>query len=213
MNMPVVDESKVVAFAGKLVSMLNSGGLALMTSIGHRTGLFDAMAGRAPATSVEIAEGAELDERYVREWLGAMVTGEVVLYSPETDSYELPAEHAACLTRSAAPNNMAAKAQFIGVLASVEDQVVRCFRNGGGVPYSAYSRFQEVMAEDSEQTIPPPATSIQARLLNSAPPGTIHPTSRRSSPSIEPRSVRNPSVPTWEFLREYPIPRKSPSAL
>ncbi len=107
----------------------------------------------APATSVEIAEGAKLNERYVREWLGAMVTGEVVLYSPQTDRYELPAEHAACLTRAATPINMAAKAQFIGLLASVEDQVVDCFKNGGGVPYSAYPRFQEVMAEDTGQII------------------------------------------------------------
>ncbi len=46
----------------------------------------------------------------------------VVLYSPETGCYELPAEHAACLTRVAAPNNISAKAQFIGLLASVEDR-------------------------------------------------------------------------------------------
>jgi ubiquinone/menaquinone biosynthesis C-methylase UbiE len=32
----------------------------------------------------------------------------------------------------------------------VEDQIVGCFRDGGGVPYSAYPRFQAVMAEDSD---------------------------------------------------------------
>jgi len=31
----------------------------------------------------------------------------------------------------------------------VEDQIVECFRHGGGVPYSAFPRFQAVMAEDS----------------------------------------------------------------
>lgn len=35
------------------------------------------------------------------------------------------------------------------VLASVEDEVAECFRNGGGVPYSSYPRLQEVMAEDT----------------------------------------------------------------
>jgi SAM-dependent methyltransferase len=34
-------------------------------------------------------------------------------------------------------------------MAQVEDQIVDCFRRGGGVPYSAFPRFQEVMAEDS----------------------------------------------------------------
>src|SRR6202043_3840490 len=35
------------------------------------------------------------------------------------------------------------------VMATVEDQIVKCFRHGGGVPYSAFPRFQAVMAEDS----------------------------------------------------------------
>jgi hypothetical protein len=30
---------------------------------------------------------------------------------------------------------------------------VECFKNGGGVPYTAFGRFQEVMAEDSGQTV------------------------------------------------------------
>jgi SAM-dependent methyltransferase len=39
--------------------------------------------------------------------------------------------------------------QYIGLMAMVEDQIVECFRHGGGVPYSAFPRFQAVMAEDS----------------------------------------------------------------
>jgi hypothetical protein len=70
-----IDAAKADAFAERMIGMLNSAGLALMISIGHRTGLFDAMAGMALATSAEIAEAAGLNERYVREWLGAMVTG------------------------------------------------------------------------------------------------------------------------------------------
>src|ERR1700739_633628 len=31
----------------------------------------------------------------------------------------------------------------------VEDQVVACFRHGGGVPYSSFPKFQALMAEDS----------------------------------------------------------------
>jgi 2-polyprenyl-3-methyl-5-hydroxy-6-metoxy-1,4-benzoquinol methylase len=31
----------------------------------------------------------------------------------------------------------------------VEDQIVDCFRHGGGVPYSAYPKFHALMAEDS----------------------------------------------------------------
>lgn len=39
------------------------------------------------------------------------------------------------------------------MLASVEDGIVESFRRDGGVPYSAFERFHEVMAEDSGQTV------------------------------------------------------------
>ncbi len=68
---------------------------------------------------------------------------------PDGRTFSLPADRAAWLTRSAGLNNLATGTQFIGLLGLVEDQVVECFRRGGGVPCSAYPRFQEVMAEDS----------------------------------------------------------------
>jgi hypothetical protein len=38
-----MDRARADAFAERLLGMLNSGALTLMTSVGHRTGLFDAM--------------------------------------------------------------------------------------------------------------------------------------------------------------------------
>jgi 2-polyprenyl-3-methyl-5-hydroxy-6-metoxy-1,4-benzoquinol methylase len=148
-----LDQTKVDTFANHLLTVLNHGALALMTSIGHRTGLFDTMASLPPSTSAQIAQAAGLQERYVREWLGAMVTGRIVDYDPTTDTYTLPPEHAASLTRAATPNNMAMFMQYIPLLGAVEDGIVECFRHGSGVPYAAYPRFQQVMAEESSQTV------------------------------------------------------------
>src|SRR5215471_18020422 len=128
---------------------MNEAALALMVSVGHRTGLFDVMAAMPAATSAEIASRAALDERYVREWLAAMTTGRIVEHDGAAGTYVLPAEHAAWLTRAAGMKNLAIGMQYIGVMAQVEDQIVECFRHGGGVPYSAFPRFQAVMAEDS----------------------------------------------------------------
>lgn len=150
------DDHRAEAFGERLLDVVNHGALAMMISIGHRTGLFDVMAGMAPATSLEIATDAGLDERYVREWLGAMTTGGVVEVQPGgvgPDNYHLPAEHAASLTRAARPANMAVTCQWIPLLGSVEDEVVECFTRGGGVPYSSYERFHAVMAEESDQTV------------------------------------------------------------
>jgi 2-polyprenyl-3-methyl-5-hydroxy-6-metoxy-1,4-benzoquinol methylase len=147
------DQLKAEAFSGRMVQMLNDSMLGIMTSIGHQTGLFDKMSTLSPSTSGEIAEAAGLNERYVREWLGAMVTGGIVEYNPAGRTYSLPAEHAAFLTRAAGPNNMATFLQFVALIGNVEQQLVECFRNGGGVPYSEFGRFQHLMAEESAQVV------------------------------------------------------------
>src|SRR5215472_14050850 len=136
-------------FARRMVHMLNEAALALMVSVGHRAGLFDVMAAMPAATSAEIAAAAALDERYVREWLAAMTTGRIVKHDGAAGSFSLPADHAAWLTRAAGPDNVAVQAQYVGLLALVEDQIVDCFRRAGGVPYSAFPKFQALMAEDS----------------------------------------------------------------
>jgi SAM-dependent methyltransferase len=152
MDVATIDEQRSEAFAEQLVGALNGAATMLMTSIGHRTGLFDALDGAGPLTSEELAERAGLEERYVREWLGAMTVSRIVELDPATGAYTLPREHAAWLTRAASPNNIAVTAQWIGVLAQVEDEIVRCFREGGGVPYERFARFHETMAEESDQT-------------------------------------------------------------
>lgn len=140
------------AFSQRLIAMANHATLGMMISIGHRTGLFEAMKA-GPATSEGLARRAGLAERYVREWLGAMTTGGIVMLDPELRTYSLPAAHGAFLGRDADKGNMAAMFQFVSVLGGVESRIVDCFRTGGGVPYQAFDRFHEVMAEESAQTV------------------------------------------------------------
>jgi len=147
------DSDRAGAFAERLLATLNQGALCLMISVGHRTGLFDALGNLPPSTSAEIAGHAALNERYVREWLGAMVTGRIIELDPGTQRFHLPAEHAAYLTRPAGADNLAVFAQYIPLLGSVDDAIVECFRNGGGVPYAKFPRFHDVMAEDSGQSV------------------------------------------------------------
>src|SRR3712207_4265528 len=106
-----VDQAQAEAFAGQMVGILNGAALAQQISLGHHTGLFDTMAGLPPSTSEQIAEAAGLNERYVREWLGSMVTGRIIEYDPTNRTYRLPPEHAGALTRAAGPHNLGAFAQ------------------------------------------------------------------------------------------------------
>lgn len=151
------DPSRADAFAGRLVEMLESSALAMMLSIGHRTGLLDAIVDHPGSTSADLAERTGLNECYIREWLGSVVTGGIVEVDPDSGGHSMPAEHAALLTRAAGADNIAPTLQFVSVLGAVEDDVVDAFTHGRGVPYASYARFHPVMAEES-------ANSVVARL-------------------------------------------------
>ena len=143
------DQAKAEAFSKKMLGILNDASVAQMIVIGHQVGLFDTLAGLAPSTSEQIAQAGSLNERYVREWLGAMVTGRIVDYDPADKTYRLPPEHAAAITRAAGPRNLAMMMQMIPMVARVQQGIIDSFRAGGGVPYSAYEDFHKLMAEMS----------------------------------------------------------------
>jgi hypothetical protein len=118
-DITIVDQQGADAFAGQMLAALNNSATVLMLSVGHRTGLFQALSKLPPSTSVEIAKAAGLEERYVREWLGNMVVSRIVEYDSSTRRYALPPEHAMDLTQEAGPNNMAAYADAIPVFAGL----------------------------------------------------------------------------------------------
>ena len=140
-------------FSNYLIDVINKSSLSLMLSIGHRTKLFDVLSVLSPSTVEEIASKSKLNERYIKEWLGAMVTGKIIEYDSFTNKFWLSKEKAQYLTRENNIYNFSASMQWIPILSQVEDEIVECFVKGGGVPYSSYNRFHEVMAEESYQTV------------------------------------------------------------
>jgi SAM-dependent methyltransferase len=138
-----IDGEQVEQFLGRLMSLYTGAMLSYMIDIGDRTGLFDAAA-RGPATSDELATRAGLVERYVREWLGAMVAGGIFDYDAATSTYTLPPERLVCLT--VGPANLAPISRLNTLLGKHVHQVARAFREGGGVPYAEFRpEFTDVM--------------------------------------------------------------------
>ena len=136
------DGAKAEAFGGRIMSILTGSLLSSMVDIGHRTGLFTAAA-EGPATSEQLAARAGLCERYVREWLGAVTTGGIVEYVEATGEFFLPPEHAALLT---GPAGVGPVAVANTVLAGHTHQIAQVFREGGGVPYAAFTpEFTDIM--------------------------------------------------------------------
>jgi hypothetical protein len=129
----------VDACLGHLVNVLNSGMLALMISVGDRTGLFNTMRSMPASTSAQVAAAAGLDERYVREWLAAVTAGGIVARDPAAMTFELPPAYAEALARGLGrPSSIAGMCQHVALLGKVEDRIVDHFRRGGGVTYETH---------------------------------------------------------------------------
>ncbi|AMD53864.1 hypothetical protein ATO49_03355 [Mycolicibacterium fortuitum subsp. fortuitum DSM 46621 = ATCC 6841 = JCM 6387] len=156
-------------FSERITAAIDNAGLTLLLSIGHQTGLFDAMAKLPSATSAEIAEAAGLDERYVREWLGGMAAGRVVDYDAEASTYRLPGHRAAALTRDSGLGNLARLAQYVPLMCEVEQKILGCFRDGGGLSYDDYPRFHTVMAERSGEVFDAALVDVVLPLVDGLP--------------------------------------------
>jgi len=168
---PDFDPNRAEAFSERVRTALNEAAVVLMISLGQRTGLFRAMAEHGPGTANQIAIRAGLHERYVREWLAAMVTGRVVEFDLSLQSYRLPAEHARSLSRGALPLGLGWLARLIPILGANEGRIVECFRTGGGVPESEYPDFVEFHEDLQAQlsaavpeTVLPLVPGLDARL-------------------------------------------------
>jgi len=131
-----IDAAAVEEFTFKIIETMTGGLLTALIDIGRRTRLFE-VAAAGPATSVELAHSAGLQERYVREWLAAMATAGIFEYNADDRRFWLPSEHAAVLTGDTY-ENLAPLAYFISLINRQADAVARCFTDGGGVPWAAY---------------------------------------------------------------------------
>lgn len=144
-----VDESQTAeAAAERTLGILNDGAICVLASIGHQVGLFDVLAGLPAATSVQVADAAGLDERYVREWLGGMTTAGFVEYRPTDRTYRLRPDHAPVLAGSGV-DNLARQMRYVTLMGEVAQSVAEKFRTGGGLSYDDYPGFHALMAQES----------------------------------------------------------------
>jgi SAM-dependent methyltransferase len=153
--MDEVSMEKQERFSQRMTEILNAGALNLALGLGYKHRIFDVMEGfDLPVPPGKIADAAGLSERYLREWLGIMVTGRIVELSTGMAGealYSLPREHAALLTRSSGNANMGVYTQEIPLLtACAMDAVSNGFVTGDGVSFSQYPDFQAFMGELSD---------------------------------------------------------------
>lgn len=133
-----MDEAKLNAFSERVLNEVNTAMSCLNLYLGHRLGLYQAMADSGPATSSELARRTGYAERYLREWLECMTVSGYVDHDATTGRFSLPTEHAIILLDRDSPAYLASFLCFIPSFAGVVGPLMEAFRSGGGVPYEAY---------------------------------------------------------------------------
>ncbi len=138
MDAPVIDPSKLEAFAGKAIGDLASAQTGLMVSLGSKLGLYKAMAFAGPLSAEEVARRAGCAERYVREWLNAQAASEYLVYHASSDSYELTPEQAMVLADEDSPAYIPNAWSLPPALWADEPMAIEAFRTGRGVAWGEH---------------------------------------------------------------------------
>lgn len=128
-----MDAAKLEAFAHRMIDDLAAANASMLTLVGHKVGLYRALAGAGPLTSHQLAERAGLHERYVREWLNAQAAGGYVEYDATARTYLLPDEHAHVLADATSPMFMPPALDVSAAMWRGEARLAEAFRTGRGI--------------------------------------------------------------------------------
>lgn len=132
-------QQRIEQFAGQVVTDLAAAMAGVMTNLGHKLGLYKAMAETGPIHSDELARRTATHERSVREWLNAQVAGGYVRFHSNTNRYLLPPEHAFVLANSESPAFLPPAFDVAASLWHDEDQILAAFRSGKGVGWHEHN--------------------------------------------------------------------------
>ena len=132
-------QQRVEQFAGQVVTDLAAAMAGVMTNLGHKLGLYRAMAESGAISSHELARRTETNERSVREWLNGQVAGGYVQFDAKTNQYLLPAEHAFVLANPDSPAFLPPAFDVASALWRDEDEILAAFRSGKGMGWHEHN--------------------------------------------------------------------------
>lgn len=105
----------------------------LTVSIGHRLGLYAALAG-APCSAEELADRCGIHPRYAREWLDAQLSAKYVTLSHDGRCMLTPEQESA-LTDTDSEGFITPAFQALRALYDSEEALIDAYRSGGGVAW------------------------------------------------------------------------------
>ena len=127
-----IDTDKLNEFLGKFVADLGATIAAGNVVIGHRLGLYKALAA-GPATADELAARTQTSPRYIAEWLRGQAAGGYVEYDAAADSYSMTEEQAFALANP--DGGVYMPGAFVLALGALraEPRITEAFVSGAGM--------------------------------------------------------------------------------
>src|SRR5487761_353716 len=127
-----IDMDKLQEFLGRFVTDLGATAAAGNVVIGHRLGLYKALAG-SPGTAAELAARTQTDPRYGAEWPRGQAAGGYVEYDAAADTYAMTEEQAFALANP--DGGIYAPGAFVLALGALraEPRITEAFRTGTGM--------------------------------------------------------------------------------
>jgi SAM-dependent methyltransferase len=140
MDTATIDMKTVETFTMRAIADVTAGYTGVMVSLGHKLGLYKAMAGAGPLSAKEVARRAGCAERYVREWLNAQAAGGYLGYHAVSHTYELSAEHALVLADEDSPVFIPHAWNVPAAMWFDEPKALDAFRTGRGVAWGDHDQ-------------------------------------------------------------------------
>lgn len=135
------DPDQAQQFVGKVVTDCAAAVTVALAVIGDQLGLYRALAGAGPLTSIELAERTNTSERYVREWLINQAAAGYLDYDTETGHFILPDERAVALLNEESPYHVGGALMIALAMTKAEPRVRENFRTGAGMGWGEHDRY------------------------------------------------------------------------
>lgn len=129
-------DGDVAAFAATTFDRLLGAFETISLYLGDRLGLFALLTEQGPLSSDEFAERAGIHSRYAREWLEQQAVAGVLVWTE--GRFSLPAAHAAVLADPTSLSYLAPLARLAVAAASRTPELLRVYRDGGGVGWAEF---------------------------------------------------------------------------
>ena len=133
-----LDERKLNQFVEKTVTDLAAGYGGVMILLGHKLGLYKAMAHAGPLNSSAVAKRSGCAERYVREWLNSQAAAGYLVYHAASASYELTPEQTRVLAEDDSPVFMPPAWEVPASMFFDEEKTLAAFRTGKGFAWGEH---------------------------------------------------------------------------